>query len=181
MNNKNVSDHAPGLTARKATLDDVQLLIDLGIRTFYDTFASSNTKKDMDMYIDKSFNVAQVTSELTDEANTFVIVESGGTPAGYGKVRKSETPEELAGERTIEIERLYEGKEFIGKQVGRFIMDACLDIAKKEGYQTVWLGVWEHNARAIAFYEKCGFKKFGQHPFIVGTDHQTDFLFRKTL
>lgn len=172
---------APALSVRKATLSDVQLLIDLGIRTFYDTFAAVNRKEDMDMYMAKSFNRDQLTSELSDKANTFIIVESGSTPAGYAKVRKSEAPEELAGGNAIEIERVYATKEFIGRQVGKFIMDACLDMAKKEGFDMVWLGVWEHNARAIAFYEKCGFEKFGAHPFILGTDHQTDLLLKKKL
>ncbi|MEO5977716.1 MAG: GNAT family N-acetyltransferase [Chryseolinea sp.] len=181
LNNMNDPSHTPALTVRKATMSDLQLLIDLGIRTFHDTFASVNKKEDMDMYMAKSFNTEQLTSELLDDRNTFIIVESGTTPAGYAKVRQSEAPAELADENLVEIERVYAGKEFLGKQVGKFIMDACLDIARQEGFEMVWLGVWEHNERAIAFYEKCGFEIFGKHPFVLGTDHQTDLLFKKKL
>jgi ribosomal protein S18 acetylase RimI-like enzyme len=38
----------------------------------------------------------------------------------------------------------------------------------------VWLGVWEQNPRAIAFYLKSGFVERGTRDFMVGTDRQTD-------
>jgi len=60
-------------------------------------------------------------------------------------------------------------------------MLGCLAIAAKEGFKTVWLGVWEHNPKAIAFYEKWGFEKFGAHSFMLGTDAQTDLLMKKNL
>lgn len=53
-------------------------------------------------------------------------------------------------------------------------MEAVLTVAREAGAETVWLGVWEKNPRAIAFYEKCGFRITGSHPFLVGTDLQTD-------
>jgi len=81
----------------------------------------------------------------------------------------------------IEIERLYAAKEFIGRNVGSKLMECCLQQAFDEGFQLVWLGVWEHNLRAISFYEKWGFEKFGSHPFMLGKDLQTDLLFKKTI
>ena len=45
------------------------------------------------------------------------------------------------------------------------------------GYNKVWLGVWEKNFKAIRFYKKYGFKKFGQHNFLLRNDLQTDYLF----
>lgn len=166
------------LTIRTATPGDVALLITLGVRTFYDTFAEVNTKADMDQYLDKNFNENQVRSELNDAANTFLVVESNGKPAGYAKLRTGTTPKELGDAHAIELERLYVDKEFIGKRVGKFLMDSCLSRAKSQGYRTVWLGVWEHNYRAIAFYHKCGFKKFSAHPFMLGSDLQTDDMMK---
>ena len=53
-------------------------------------------------------------------------------------------------------------------------MDAVFDATCELGRETLWLGVWEHNARAIRFYEKCGFRDAGSHPFLLGNDLQTD-------
>jgi diamine N-acetyltransferase len=55
-------------------------------------------------------------------------------------------------------------------------MDAVVGEARTRGAQTLWLGVWERNARAIAFYRKRGFQDVGRHQFLVGTDRQTDRL-----
>ena len=38
----------------------------------------------------------------------------------------------------------------------------------------LWLGVWERNPRAQAFYRKSGFADVGSQVFLVGTDAQTD-------
>ena len=49
------------------------------------------------------------------------------------------------------------------------------------GAQTLWLGVWERNPRALAFYGKCGFVDVGEHVFLFGTDPQTDRVMARAL
>ncbi len=51
----------------------------------------------------------------------------------------------------------------------------------EQGAKTLWLGVWERNDRAHAFYEKCGFADVGEHIFLFGTDPQTDRVMVTTL
>ena len=53
-------------------------------------------------------------------------------------------------------------------------MRACLDEAQQAGHETIWLGVWERNERAKAFYHKNCFMDVGSHVFMLGTDAQTD-------
>src|SRR5690348_11449267 len=144
------------ISIRYATTADVPLLIELGVQTFYDTFAEVNKKSDMDEYLEKNFNESQVLSELNDHSNTFLIAEADPGPAGCAKLRKGTTPGELKGQRAIELERLYAAKSHIGKGVGMSLMNRCIELAGKEGFTVLWLGVWEHNHRAIAFYKKCG-------------------------
>jgi ribosomal protein S18 acetylase RimI-like enzyme len=163
---------------RRATAGDVKLLQDIGIQTFYDTFAEVNTKADMDQYLEMNFNDARIILELADTDNLFFVAESNGQSAGYAKLRKGTTPVELQGANAIELERLYVAKEFLGKRVGQALMDHCLSKAREENFNTVWLGVWENNLRAIAFYKKCGFEKFGAHAFLLGTDLQTDHMMK---
>ncbi len=54
-------------------------------------------------------------------------------------------------------------------------------MANERGVAYVWLGVWEHNYKAIKFYQDKGFVCFGEHVFVLGEDRQTDFLMKKTL
>jgi ribosomal protein S18 acetylase RimI-like enzyme len=164
-----------------ATLEDVDTLVEVGVRTFRDTFAEANTKEDMKLYIAKAFSRDQLILELKDPVSTFILALDGQEVVGYAKLKEEKNRKELDGQDGIEIERIYALKEYQGKKVGNLLMETCLELAKERGYKLAWLGVWEYNPRAIAFYEKWGFKKFGSHPFLLGNDLQTDLLMKKTL
>jgi ribosomal protein S18 acetylase RimI-like enzyme len=176
-----VSSSINDVAWRRATPEDTALLTSLGAKAFYDTFVAMNTKEDMDQYLQENFSVDRLATELNDSNNSFFIAVSNGQPAGYAKTRKIRPPEELNGANALEIERLYAMKDFIGRNVGSTLMQCCLQHARDEGFHLVWLGVWERNHRAISFYEKWGFEKFGSHPFMLGKDMQTDLLFKKYL
>lgn len=169
------------ITIRSATFADAKLLAELGAKTFYETFESFNTEEDMASYLENNFTMNQLERELKEEGATFLLALHGDSVVGYAKMRKQEQPEGLNEIDNIEIERIYSSKEYLGKQVGKTLMEACLNFAKQGGHKVVWLGVWERNSRAISFYEKWGFEKFGSHPFILGKDLQTDLLMRKEL
>jgi ribosomal protein S18 acetylase RimI-like enzyme len=96
-------------------------------------------------------------------------------------LKEGDAPSELIGGTAIEIERIYADKDYVGKNVGKLLMKTCINMAKERGHTFIWLGVWENNPRAIAFYEKYGFEKFGSHPFLLGSDLQTDLLMKKKI
>jgi ribosomal protein S18 acetylase RimI-like enzyme len=60
-------------------------------------------------------------------------------------------------------------------------MDACLQQARAWESELVWLGVWEVNARAIAFYQKHGFRSVGSQTFLLGRDVQNDLVMARRL
>lgn len=169
------------ITIRTASINDAVLLADLGAKTFYDTFMPSNTEEDMRLYLENNFSTEQLERELKEEGTIFIIAETNGDAVGYAKMRRQEEPEGLNESNHIEIERIYSRKEYLGKSVGKTLMEACLRIGKQAGHKVAWLGVWEHNPRAIAFYEKWGFEKFGTHAFLLGKDLQTDILMKKEI
>jgi len=47
-------------------------------------------------------------------------------------------------------------------------MEACLTESKGRGCDTLWLGVWEKNGRAIAFYREVGLQASRLSPFPIG-------------
>jgi ribosomal protein S18 acetylase RimI-like enzyme len=169
------------LTIRPCTLNDVDTIVSLGVQTFRETFDAVNTPENMNLYIDRTFSREKIRSEFDETGAVFFIVEEQQKPVGFAKVRASKKEPGLKGNLALEIERIYAVKNVIGKGVGKALMQTCLDYAKSTGYDVVWLGVWEHNARAIEFYSKWGFQKFGQHVFMLGTDAQTDILMQKKI
>jgi len=171
----------PDLTIRRGTIADAGLLSELGARTFSETFAADNTPEDLAAYVATSFNVAQQTAELEDPASTFLIAEVNGHAAGYAQLHEGEPEEGVEGAKPVELVRLYVSREWLGRGVGEQLMRACIDEAQQTGHETIWLGVWERNARAQAFYRKWNFREVGEHVFQLGSDQQRDILMERTL
>ena len=155
------------------------MLAELGERTFVETFAADNRPEDMAAYLATAFGPEQQLAELTDAHSTFLIAEVDGVAAGYAKLHPGRTPESITGERPIELVRLYVSKAWLGRGVGAALMSECLDEAKRAAYQTLWLGVWERNERARAFYRKWDFREVGKHIFQLGDDPQIDILMER--
>lgn len=159
---------------RKASVRDTALLADLGARTFSNAFGAENTPEDMADYLATNFNQERVAKELVNTDSTFFLAEVEQAAVGYAKVKKGEAPSCVTGGKAIELVRLYILPEYFGRGVGEALMRACLDEVKRAGFQTIWLGVWENNHRAQAFYHKFGFQVVGEHIFQLGSDAQND-------
>jgi diamine N-acetyltransferase len=171
----------PAVTIRRGTLADAALLSELGARTFSETFAADNTAEDLAAYVATSFNVAQQTSELEDPGSTFLIAEVDGHAAGYAKLHDGEPEKSVEGAKPIELVRLYVSRDWLGRGVGQRLMSACIDEARQAGHETIWLGVWERNARAQSFYQKWSFRAVGEHMFQLGADLQRDIVMERAL
>ena len=71
--------------------------------------------------------------------------------------------------------------EFQKRKIGASLLQHCLDYGRKNGFDILWLGVWEKNEHAITFYKRWGFQGFGAHEFLLGQDRQRDILMKKSL
>ncbi len=167
------------VSIRKATKEDLPALRNLAIKTYLDSFGEMNTKKDMDLYLEEAFNQKKIETEFSEPDSIFFLAFLNDEVVGYARIRNNQ--EEFQDDGALEIHRVYAANHVIGKGVGKALLSYCLDYAKKIGKQSVWLGVWEKNERALRFYKKNGFVKFGQHAFRMGTDLQNDLLMKKVL
>jgi len=161
---------------------DAELIADLSRRTFYDAFAPHNTPENMEQFLQTQFAREILMQEVGAPRNTFLLARLNDQPAGYARLYEgTELPPGIAGTNSIEIARLYAEQQVIGKGIGKALMMTCLDIAREKEKEWIWLGVWEHNLRAIAFYEKMGFEIFDRHIFLLGQDLQHDWWMRRHL
>ncbi|HSK73603.1 MAG TPA: GNAT family N-acetyltransferase [Pyrinomonadaceae bacterium] len=168
---------------RQANLEDAEKLTDLAYKTFWDAFHDhpKNAPEDLADYMRKAFNLEQTRRELAEENSIFLIAEIENEPVGYAKVMIGTREPEITGENPIELNRLYSKQEFLGKGIGARLMEECFRIAQKFNCDVMWLGVWEFNPRAQAFYRKYGFREVGKHVFQLGSDAQIDLLMQKDL
>lgn len=169
------------VTIRRGKVTDAAMLAELGARTFSETFAVDNSAEDMSDYLAAAFSTAQQSAELADASSLFLIAETNGVAVGYAMLRSGTALDNIQGGRPIEIVRLYVLQERLGSGVGAALMQECIHEAKLQGYETLWLGVWEHNARAQAFYRKWNFHEVGTHIFQLGNDPQTDLLMQRAI
>ena len=176
---------AVGTTAiRHATAADAATLARFAASAFVDTFGRDNTPEDMVAYVDKAFGERVQRAEIGDPRLTVLLAERQGELAGYAVLRDGDPPDAVRAEMqraganpasdAIEILRLYAGQRWIGAGVGSALMRRCLDEAASRARRVVWLGVWERNARAIAFYRRWEFADVGAQSFLLGSDLQTD-------
>lgn len=164
------------LDIRIAKPADAERLADLARRTFLAAFREFNTPENMALYVDAAFSTQQISRELADQASTFIWAEQTGIPAGYAKLRRGTVRGCVTGPRPVELERIYAETDRIGAGVGKILLHTAIKIAQAEGYQTLWLGVWEYNERAIEFYHRQGFEDIGEQDFMLGSERQTDLV-----
>lgn len=168
-----------GVRVRHADDSDAQALAELGARTFYEAYIDSLNADVLRPFIESAFGVETIRAELASPSVTFLIAVLDGEIAGYAMVDIRDAPEPVGGDRTAELARIYVGEEWIGRGVGAELMRASLDHAERSGCDVVWLGVWEHNPRAIGFYERWGFRAIGHTSFRLGDELQTDILMER--
>ena len=157
------------------------MLADLARTTFYDAFAATNDATDMALHLERAYGVAQQTAELLDTGITTLLVEKNGKSIAYAQIREHHVPACVTGSAPVELWRFYVDRGWHGQGIAPALMDRVKSEARLRGARTLWLGVWEHNARARAFYAKCGFIDAGEHIFLFGTDPQTDRVITMTL
>jgi diamine N-acetyltransferase len=169
------------LTIRYATENDASLIADISRQTFYETFALLNTKADMDIFMNVQFTRSRLILEVGQPENIFLLAYKDEELAGYVKLRDTKLPKGLDSKNAMEIARFYAMPAMIGKGVGKALMRKSIDIALEKKKDTIWLGVWKENKKAIDFYTKWGFTIFGECDFMLGNDLQKDWLMKKKL
>ena len=169
------------MSIKKCTLEDVHELQKISSLTFTETFEEQNTPEHMHAYLEKAFNLPQLGKELANPSSRFFFVLVDGQVAGYLKLNTDDAQTEDMGAEALEVERIYISNNFQKLGLGKQLMEKALQMAVELGKKKIWLGVWEHNANAIAFYQRKGFVKTGEHSFFMGDDEQIDWIMVKEL
>ena len=168
-------------TIRAISINDLQSLQSISKQTFTETFASSNSKENMDKYLNEALSLEKLTEELNNPNSLFYFIEDNNTPIGYLKLNMGASQTELYDNTALEIERIYVTQVYKGKKVGQQLYEKAIQVAKEKAVEYIWLGVWEENHKAIQFYSKNGFVPFDKHIFILGNEAQTDIMMKLSI
>lgn len=169
------------LNIKKCTLEDLRKLQEISYETFNETFKHQNSPENMNAYLERAFNLKQLERELSNIFSLFFFVYFNNEVAGYLKVNTNDAQSEEMGDESLEIERIYIRNKFQKHGLGKYLLNKAMEIAVERKKNKIWLGVWEKNENAIAFYIKNGFVQTGAHYFYMGDEEQVDFIMTKML
>ncbi len=156
------------VSIRRATHADAATIAEMGSRLLPVAHPGALPPADMNLYLNQSFNVNQITQELRDPAARFLLAEFGRRAAGMVKISPATPPVAGLGRRPVELSRLYLNPGWIGKGVGSALMRHALTAAAGAGYDVCWLSVWTKNDRAQAFYRRWGFARCDTVHYPIG-------------
>lgn len=169
------------ILVRKATQLDLPSLQRLARESFAITYRDTISQHLLAPYIDAHFSKEQLTKELDDEKNTFLLTSYSDKVTGYMKLRDGTVPDCVADKKSLEIERIYADPDHKGKGIGSTLIKAAVEAATLNGHTSIWLGVFQKNTAAVAFYKKQGFTVAGDAIFMMGDDAQTDYVMVKVI
>ena len=166
---------------KKCTLEDLHSLQEISYETFDETFSDQNSLETMKAYLEQAFNLEQLAKELNTSSSEFFFAYFHNELAGYLKVNTDDAQTEKMGGDAFEIERIYIRSKFQKHGLGKILLKKAIELAQEGNKKKIWLGVWEKNENAIAFYQKLGFVQTGVHSFYMGDEEQFDYIMTKTL
>ena len=134
----------------------------------------------MDLHCAASYSQALQLAEIRDSRCETWVADTGRSLVAYAQLRLHATLPAISGQRPIEIQRFYMDASHHGSGLAHQLMAHVLARARAAGAEAIWLGVWERNLRAVAFYRKWRFSVVGEHIFKVGDDPQRDLLMCRT-
>ncbi|MBT2571750.1 N-acetyltransferase [Planococcus sp. ISL-110] len=166
---------------KKCTIDDLHELQTISIETYTETFKEHNTPENLTAYLEQAYPLDKLERELGVPSSFFFFIYSGQQVAGYLKLNTDGAQTEPMGRDALEVERIYVRKAFQKLGIGKQLLNKAIEMAEQQNKKTVWLGVWENNDNALAFYQKKRFVQTGSHSFYMGDDEQIDLIMVKTL
>jgi ribosomal protein S18 acetylase RimI-like enzyme len=147
-------------SVRKATPSDAAALVAIGIAT--------SPQHEM--------GVTCYAEDIARHQGSVYVAEVEASVVGYIMLREDDHPEIVEARSPIQVWRVYVLPEFHGKDVASCLMSRAFDHARRGKHDVVWLGVSEHNDRAIAFYVKQGFRALGMYRLHGGAEPHDDLV-----
>ncbi len=142
------------ITIKECQSSELDLLFEIAIQTYNDAYHYLWTDGGA-WYLDKIYKKTEFKQELLSPAIFYFLIYDADQAIGYFKIKKNVIapfPES----HCIEIEKLYLLKEYIGKGIGKTIMEFIVSRSKEQARPVLWLKVME-SSPAKYLYEKCGF------------------------
>ncbi|HWT64815.1 MAG TPA: GNAT family N-acetyltransferase [Terracidiphilus sp.] len=160
-----------------ATADDAQALSRFSARLFPLGCPANTRPEDLADYIDRELTPEKFLSLLADEQIAILIVKIANSLAGFALIARGAFAPDAQSLGEVELRKFYVDPLYHGQGIANALMQSVLQSVQDAG--ALWLSVFSGNPRAIAFYQRWGFRVTGSRIFLVGTDEQKDYLMQR--
>jgi GNAT superfamily N-acetyltransferase len=164
---------------RRAGPGDAQALAALGARTFVESFGKLYNARDLQAFLDDSHAPGVYARLLADPGYAFWLAEEDGQAVGYALAGPARLPHADVAPGDGELKRLYLLATHQGGGRGAALFEQALAWLERDGPRQLWISVWSENFGAQRFYARHGFAHAGEYEFIVGTQRDREFIFRR--
>lgn len=168
---------------RPALTSDAPAIAELGARVFTASVTHAVDSHELALYLEKSYSRESILKDLTDNLKTILVAtDETNRVVGFTYLtRGNDEPCLTKVNRKIELQRIYIDPAAQGMGLGRLLAGKIESLAREQGFQNIWLGVWEGNKKARVAYERWGYEVVGDHDFKIGSLAQRDLIMLKRL
>ena len=144
---------------RNAVVSDARALRETTQRTHAETDYLLSYPDEQSVDDEQEAHSLEETERSSNEVELVAIID--GRIVGSAGVSAVRSRRKVAHRARFGISIL---KEFWGMGIGRVMMDASIDCARKAGYTQLELEVVADNERAVSLYRHAGFEEYGRNP-----------------
>ncbi len=168
-----------GVAIRRAGADDAAALAGVGAATFIESFGHLYVPADLQAFLEESHSVDAYRRALSNPDYALWIAERDGHAIGYAQAGPCGLPHTDVQPGDGELKRLYLLRSEHNGGVGQLLFGEALAWLQRNGQRTLWISVWSENFGAQRFYGRHGFEFAGEYAFIVGEQHDREFMYRR--
>jgi diamine N-acetyltransferase len=165
---------------RRAEVLDASNLAALSRQVFSSTYGAVLSAATLSTHLELHLNAKVFEQDILGQQVIFWLATIENDLVGFIKLERTSSPVCLDSSSSIELMKLYVSLERQNLGIGQGLLEVAVQNLDAE-FDTVWLLVWEHNPRAIGFYEKQGFQKIGRQNVMVVETVFHDFVMSRRM
>ena len=156
-----MTEQKPVYAIRTANRRDARAVAEVVARAWGEAYRGMLCEEVLAQQTDPDVRFARIDAHIDDPGHVTLLMEKSGVACGMAGMFP------LNGEDgAVELQAFYTLKSEWGGGAGRYLMEHAFARARADGYRKMKLWVLKENARALAFYERCGFAQTGEESTI---------------